>query len=48
MAFDPVWFAVDQIRRVLESMGWTIIAQDTGGDIVKLTVEKSKDKIVTK
>lgn len=48
MQLDPIWFAVEQIRRVLESMGWKIVAQDTAGPIVRLTVEKNKDEIVPK
>ena len=46
MQLDPVWFAVEQIRRVLESMEWKIVAQDTAGPVVRLTVEKPKDKIL--
>ena len=48
MQLDPVWFAVEQIRRVLESMGWKIVAQDTAGAAVRLTVEKLKTEILPK
>lgn len=47
MAIDAVWFAIEQIRRVLESMGWKIIAQDTGGPTAKVTIEKNKSEILT-
>jgi len=45
MVIDPIWFAVEQLRRILEGMGWTIIAQDTGGDKVRITIEKPKSEI---
>jgi len=48
MQLDPVWFAVEQIRRVLESMGWKIVAQDVAGPDVRLTVEKPKSEILPK
>lgn len=48
MQLDPVWFAVEQIRRVLESMEWKVVAQDITGDVVRLTIEKPKDKILLK
>jgi len=46
MQLDPVWFAIDQIRRILDSMGWKVVAQDTTGDKVRLTVEKEKSQIL--
>uniref|UniRef100_A0A6H1ZW81 Uncharacterized protein n=1 Tax=viral metagenome TaxID=1070528 RepID=A0A6H1ZW81_9ZZZZ len=48
MQLDPVWFAIEQIRRVLESMGWKIVAQDTGGDRARVTIEKLKSEILPK
>ena len=46
MQLDPIWFAIDQIRRILESMGWKVVAQDTTGDSARLTVEKLKSEIL--
>ena len=46
MQLDPIWFAIDQIRRILESMGWKVVAQDTTGDAARLTVEKPKSEIL--
>jgi hypothetical protein len=45
MQLDPVWFAIEQIRRILDSMGWKVVAQDTAGDTARLTVEKPKSEI---
>jgi len=46
MPLDPEWFAVEQLRRVLESLGWKIIAQDTAGTNVTVTIQKPKEKIL--
>ncbi len=46
MAIDPVRFAVDQIRRILDSLGWSVIAMDESGNQVTLTIRKSKDQIL--
>ena len=48
MQLDPVWFAIDQIRRILESMGWKVIAQDISGESARLTIEKLKSEILVK
>jgi len=48
MQLDPVWFAVEQLRRILESIGWTITAQDTAGPDVVVTIKKSKNQIIMK
>lgn len=46
MPIDEVWFAIEQIRRILESMGWKIVAQDTTGPAARLTLEKPKSEIL--
>jgi hypothetical protein len=40
MQLNPVWFAVEQLRRILASIGWEITAQDTGGPNVVVTIQK--------
>ncbi len=42
MAIDPVWFAIEQTTRILESYGWKVIATDTSGPTIKITIEKEK------
>lgn len=42
MAIDPVWFMVEQITRILQGMGWRVIATDTEGPAVRITIEKQK------
>lgn len=48
MQLDTVWFAVEQVRRILQSIGWTITAQDTSGPDVIITIKKSKAEIIPK
>lgn len=45
---DEVQFAIDQITRVLESMGWNVVAMDKSGPRVQLTLEKEKSEILKK
>jgi hypothetical protein len=48
MAIDLESFAVEQIRRVLLSMGWKVIATDSTGPKIRITVEKEKAAILEK
>lgn len=43
---DEIQFAIDQISRVLESMGWKVVAMDITSPRVQLTIEKEKEKIL--
>ena len=42
MAIDQVWFAIEQITRILQGLGWTVVATDTQGPTIKITIEKQK------
>ena len=42
MAIDPVWFAIEQITRILQGLGWTVVATDTQGPTMRITIEKPK------
>jgi hypothetical protein len=43
---DEVQFAIDQISRVLESMGWKVVAMDIATPNVILTIQKPKEVIL--
>lgn len=42
MAIDPVWFTIEQITRILRGMGWMVVATNTEGPTIKITIEKQK------
>ena len=48
MAIDLEQFAIEQIRRVLASMGWKVIATDNTGTKVRITIEREKSDILEK
>lgn len=42
MAVDPNRLAIDQLTRVLQSMGWEVVAVDFQGELVKVMVQRRK------
>ena len=42
MAIDPVWFAIEQITRILQGLGWSVVATEAEGPIIRITIEKPK------
>ncbi len=44
MAIDPIWFTIEQTKRILEPMGWKLVMTDTSGDMIRITLEKEKPK----
>jgi len=36
------WFYIEQIKRVLESLGWKIITTDTAGEKITVSAERNK------
>lgn len=42
MAIDPVWFTIEQITRILQGLGWVVIATDTQGELITITIQKKK------
>lgn len=44
MAVDPIWFMIEQITRILQGLGWTVVATDTSGPMARITAEKPKPR----
>jgi len=42
MAIDENWFYIEQIKRVLESLGWKVTTTDTTGEKIIITAEREK------
>lgn len=42
MAIDIEQFKIEQVRRILASLGWKITATDTTGDSLRITAETKK------
>jgi hypothetical protein len=47
MAVDAAQFQVDQIRRVVEAMGWRVDVVDTSKDSIMVQISKAKVPIIT-
>lgn len=43
MASDVNRLRIEQIRRILEASGWTIVQEDLQGERVRLIVERPKE-----
>lgn len=46
MAIDPVWFAIEQLRRIVESLGWRMVSSKEEGDNVIVEFTKKKEEIL--
>lgn len=44
MSIDPNQFAIDQVRQVLQAMGWRITKTDLEGVDVVVTIARPKDQ----
>lgn len=42
MSVDPNRLRLEQLRRVLQSMGWEVVVEDLSGPKVKVVVETPK------
>jgi len=42
MAIDIIQFQIEQITRILSSIGWKVISTSTEGPTIKITIEAEK------
>lgn len=48
MSWDPIQFEITQLARVVESMGWSVMVQDTETEFAIVTIQKLKATITDK
>jgi hypothetical protein len=47
MSVDPNRLKLEQLRRVLQSMGWEVVVEDLSGPRIKVVVEAPKHESQT-